>query len=183
MLGTSSGGAFHYGTHYMCAAYVLHFLVRLRPFAQAAVQLQGQRSKHGSRLCFEKHPDRLFHSLAGAWRSAAGSNTHDVRELLPEFFYMPEFLRNRGMVERRPSGCRRPLPRVVLPRRLPAARLLPLAPPTETCGTQRLPASRRASLATHRRAPRPHRVGPPRRPLVGGRRARPLRCLQLRAAS
>ena len=34
--------------------------------------------------------------MRDTWLSAAGkSNTSDVKELIPEFFYMPEFLENR----------------------------------------------------------------------------------------
>ncbi|KAJ9548207.1 hypothetical protein OSB04_020750 [Centaurea solstitialis] len=42
------------------------------------------------------HADRLFSNIRDTWSSAAGkSNTSDVKELVPEFFYMPEFLENR----------------------------------------------------------------------------------------
>lgn len=42
------------------------------------------------------HADRLFNSIKDTWLSAAGKgNTSDVKELIPEFFYMPEFLENR----------------------------------------------------------------------------------------
>ena len=39
-------------------------------------------------------PDRLFHSVPDAWRSASESNMADIKELIPEFFYLPEFLLN-----------------------------------------------------------------------------------------
>lgn len=42
------------------------------------------------------HADRLFNGVRDTWLSAAGKgNTSDVKELIPEFFYMPEFLENR----------------------------------------------------------------------------------------
>ena len=41
-------------------------------------------------------PDRLFHSIPDAWRSASVSNMADIKELIPEFFYLPEFLVNRN---------------------------------------------------------------------------------------
>lgn len=42
------------------------------------------------------HADRLFNSVKDTWTSAAGkSNTSDVKELIPEFYYLPEFLENR----------------------------------------------------------------------------------------
>lgn len=76
---------FFYGTHYSCAGYVLHYLLRLQPYANMAVSLQG-----GS---FDK-PDRLFTSVEHSWRSASQENLQDVRELIPEFFFLPEFLQN-----------------------------------------------------------------------------------------
>ena len=76
---------FFYGTHYSCAGYVLNYLVRLQPYADYARSLQGGH--------FDK-PDRLFKSIDSSWRSASHDNIQDVRELIPEFFYLPEFLTN-----------------------------------------------------------------------------------------
>ncbi len=39
------------------------------------------------------HADRLFHSVEGAYRNCL-TNTSDVKELIPEFFYLPEFALN-----------------------------------------------------------------------------------------
>ena len=44
-------------------------------------------------------PDRLFHSVKDAWLSAAQTNMADVKELIPEFFYLPEFLTNHNKFE------------------------------------------------------------------------------------
>lgn len=76
---------FHYGTHYSCAAYVLHYLMRLEPFSRLALSLQGGRFDVA---------DRLFQDVGSSYRSAAHQNDQDVRELIPEFFYLPEFLAN-----------------------------------------------------------------------------------------
>ena len=76
---------FHYGTHYSSAMIVSSYLIRLQPFVQSYLLLQG-----GS---FD-HADRLFDSVEKAWLSASRDNMTDVRELTPEFFYLPEFLRN-----------------------------------------------------------------------------------------
>ena len=77
----------HYGTHYSCAAYVLYYLMRLEPFSRLALRLQGGRFDVA---------DRLFHNLGSSWRSASAENQQDVRELIPEFFYLPEFLDNKN---------------------------------------------------------------------------------------
>ena len=76
---------FHYGTHYSCAAYVLYYLMRLEPFSRLALTLQGGRFDVA---------DRLFHNIGSSWKSASGENLQDVRELIPEFFYLPDFLTN-----------------------------------------------------------------------------------------
>ncbi|KAF9879515.1 beige beach domain-containing protein [Colletotrichum karsti] len=76
---------FHYGTHYSSAMIVSSYLIRLPPFVQSYILLQG-----GS---FD-HADRLFQSIPHAWQSASCDNKADVRELIPEFFCLPEFLTN-----------------------------------------------------------------------------------------
>eukprot|EP00980_Cylindrotheca_fusiformis_P008522 scaffold1807_cov140-Cylindrotheca_fusiformis.AAC.14 len=76
---------FHYGTHYSSAAYVLYYLMRLEPFSRLALTLQGGRFDVA---------DRLFHNIGSSWKSASHENLQDVRELIPEFFYLPDFLTN-----------------------------------------------------------------------------------------
>jgi WD40 repeat protein len=85
-----SSRPFHYGTHYSSAAITLHYLMRLEPFTSQFRRLHGGKFDHA---------DRLFTSVVGAWKSAAGfesaqNGTQDVKELIPEFFYLPEFLEN-----------------------------------------------------------------------------------------
>ena len=78
---------FHYGSHYSSAGIVLFYLLRVPPFSAENQKLQGGQFDHA---------DRLFNSIRDTWLSAAGrGNTSDVKELIPEFFYMPEFLENR----------------------------------------------------------------------------------------
>lgn len=76
---------FHYGTHYSSAMIVSSYLIRLRPFVDSFLLLQDGRFGHA---------DRLFSSIDRTWSSAAVENTTDVRELTPEFFFLPEFLLN-----------------------------------------------------------------------------------------
>ena len=44
-------------------------------------------------------PDRMFHSIQEQWSSAAHNNMADVKELIPEFFYLPDFLLNHNQFE------------------------------------------------------------------------------------
>lgn len=76
---------FHYGTHYSSAMIVTSYLIRLHPFTESYLKLQGGKFDH---------PDRLFYSIPKLWNSASQDNTTDVRELIPEFYYLPEFLKN-----------------------------------------------------------------------------------------
>ncbi|XP_040571294.2 LOW QUALITY PROTEIN: neurobeachin-like protein 1 [Lepeophtheirus salmonis] len=75
---------FHYGTHYSNSAMVLHYLVRVEPFTSLHIDLQSGRFDVA---------DRQFHSIPQSWKSLY-SNVNDVKELIPEFFYFPEFLIN-----------------------------------------------------------------------------------------
>uniref|UniRef100_A0A3Q1D217 Neurobeachin-like protein 2 n=1 Tax=Amphiprion ocellaris TaxID=80972 RepID=A0A3Q1D217_AMPOC len=75
---------FHYGTHYSNAAGVMHYMIRMEPFTTLHIQLQSGRFDCA---------DRQFHSVAAAWQARMESPA-DVKELIPEFFYYPEFLQN-----------------------------------------------------------------------------------------
>ncbi|KAA3670438.1 uncharacterized protein DEA37_0007913, partial [Paragonimus westermani] len=75
---------FHYGTHYSTAAFVLSYLLRLEPFTTLFLHLQDGKFDH---------PDRLFSSIGRTWDNCQ-RNTSDVKELIPEFFYLPEMFEN-----------------------------------------------------------------------------------------
>ncbi|MCJ1251415.1 hypothetical protein MMC30_008648, partial [Trapelia coarctata] len=89
-MGDHNSPPFHYGTHYSSAMIVTSYLIRMQPFVQSYLLLQG-----GS---FD-HPDRLFYSIEKAWASASRDNMTDVRELIPEFYYLPDFLLNSNGYE------------------------------------------------------------------------------------
>ena len=74
-----------YGTHYSSAMIVLSYLVRQEPFTQQFLKLQGGHFDLA---------DRMFHCVKDAWLSASRNNMADVKELIPEFFYLPEFFIN-----------------------------------------------------------------------------------------
>uniref|UniRef100_A0A8C2HPE0 WDFY family member 4 n=1 Tax=Cyprinus carpio TaxID=7962 RepID=A0A8C2HPE0_CYPCA len=96
----------HYCTHYSSAIIVASYLVRMEPFSQTFLHLQGGM--------FDV-PERMFHSIQNEWESASKDNMSDVRELIPEFFYLPDFLVNSNQFD---FGCMQdgtPLDDVVLP--------------------------------------------------------------------
>ncbi|KAK3582874.1 hypothetical protein CHS0354_012486 [Potamilus streckersoni] len=75
---------FHYGTHYSNAAGVMHYMIRMEPFTTLHINLQSGRFDVA---------DRQFHSIPATWKSIY-DNPNDVKELIPEFFYLPDFLDN-----------------------------------------------------------------------------------------
>lgn len=81
---------FHYGTHYSTAATVSGYLIRLRPFDKILKVLQGGTFDLA---------DRTFGSIGHAFHSASEGSLGDVRELIPEAYYLPEFLINSNKFE------------------------------------------------------------------------------------
>ena len=73
-----------YGSNYSNPVYVCNYLMRLFPFTHISIELQG----HG----FD-NPDRLFLSIYNSFNNSTTQKT-DVRELIPEFFYLPEMFLN-----------------------------------------------------------------------------------------
>jgi hypothetical protein len=75
-----------YNSFYMSQAVVLGYLIRVEPFTTLHIELQSGRFDLAS---------RLFTSIPKAWESVQKSSM-DFRELIPEFFYFPDFLLNRN---------------------------------------------------------------------------------------
>ena len=73
-----------YGSNYSNPFSVCNFLMRIFPFTHISIELQG----HG----FD-NPDRLFLSVINSFYNSTTQKT-DVRELIPEFFYLPEIFLN-----------------------------------------------------------------------------------------
>jgi hypothetical protein len=73
-----------YRFHYSSAGSVVGFQMRLEPFTSLHIAFQGGRFDH---------PDRLFKSIGRTWY-LVNSMHKDYRELIPEFFYLPQFLEN-----------------------------------------------------------------------------------------
>ncbi|KAL1459626.1 hypothetical protein WDU94_011590 [Cyamophila willieti] len=73
---------------------VCSYLVRMEPFTQHFLRLQGGHFDLA---------DRMFNSIKEAWYSASKHNMADVKELIPEFFYLPEFLSNSNNFD---LGCK-----------------------------------------------------------------------------
>uniref|UniRef100_A0A8C8VDW1 Lipopolysaccharide-responsive and beige-like anchor protein n=1 Tax=Pelusios castaneus TaxID=367368 RepID=A0A8C8VDW1_9SAUR len=75
---------FHYGTHYSTASFALTWLLRIEPFTTFFLHVQGGKFDHA---------DRTFSSVSRAWRNSQ-RDTSDIKELIPEFYYLPEMFVN-----------------------------------------------------------------------------------------
>eukprot|EP01105_Mastigella_eilhardi_P025380 TRINITY_DN68_c0_g1_i2.p1 TRINITY_DN68_c0_g1~~TRINITY_DN68_c0_g1_i2.p1 ORF type:complete len:2854 (-),score=674.35 TRINITY_DN68_c0_g1_i2:50-7438(-) len=96
---------FLYGSHYSSAGIVLFLLIRMEPFTSHFLKLQGGHFDHA---------DRMFDSIPTTWNNCLSSNA-DVKELTPEFFYLPEFLLNSNDFNLGKKQTGKPLHHVVLP--------------------------------------------------------------------
>lgn len=77
-----------YGSHYSSAAVVMHFLLRIQPFSNLHFELHNG---------FD-HRDRLFADIDSEYHAASCQSSHNVEELIPEFFLLPEFLHNTNKI-------------------------------------------------------------------------------------
>ncbi|XP_050540589.1 lysosomal-trafficking regulator isoform X2 [Daktulosphaira vitifoliae] len=75
----------HYSSHYSNSGTVLHFLIRVPPYTQMFIKYQDNN--------FDV-PDRSFHSMEITWRLSSDESTTDLKELIPEFYYLPEMFIN-----------------------------------------------------------------------------------------
>ncbi|XP_031427885.1 neurobeachin a isoform X12 [Clupea harengus] len=74
----------HYDMLYSTSAGTLSWLVRIEPFT--TFFLSGNDKKFD-------HADRTFSGIARSWRNCQ-RDTSDVKELIPEFYYLPEMFMN-----------------------------------------------------------------------------------------
>ncbi|XP_050298842.1 neurobeachin isoform X6 [Anthonomus grandis grandis] len=96
---------FHYGTHYSTSAFVYNWLIRLEPFTTMFLALQGGKFDY---------PNRLFSSIALSWKNCQ-RDTSDVKELIPEFYFLPEMFINSNRYRLGTNEDGRPIADVELP--------------------------------------------------------------------
>ena len=78
-----------YGSHYSNPLYVCHYLTRIFPFSNISIELQGDK--------FDD-PNRMLISVNKSFE-ASSSHEGDLRELVPEFFYLPELFKNKNNLD------------------------------------------------------------------------------------
>ena len=76
--------AYYFNTNYSNSIYTCNFLLRIFPFSFIAIEMQGDG--------FDD-PNRLFYSIEKTFNMIS-SNNADLREMTPEFFYLPEIFMN-----------------------------------------------------------------------------------------
>ena len=76
----------YYSSHYSNPTYVTHYLTRIFPFAFVSIEIQGDK--------FDD-PNRMFISLSRTFESASTAKD-DIRELIPEFYLLPEMFQNNN---------------------------------------------------------------------------------------
>ncbi|XP_044749150.1 neurobeachin isoform X2 [Coccinella septempunctata] len=96
---------FHYGTHYSTAAFVFNWLIRLEPFTTMFLALQGGKFDY---------PNRLFSSISLSWKNCQ-RDTSDVKELIPEFYFLPEMFVNSNKYRLGVNEDGKPISDVELP--------------------------------------------------------------------
>ena len=75
---------YFYGSNYSNPIYTCNFMIRIFPFTHISIELQGNKIDDSN---------RLFFSIKNTFYTCTSHKT-DVRELIPEFFYLPEMLLN-----------------------------------------------------------------------------------------
>jgi hypothetical protein len=78
------GGRFQFGSHYLPGRAVLGYMMRLQPYT-----LMIYRFDSGGDC-----PSRHFHALETMWNNIKIQCDNNL-ELIPEFYYLPEFLANQ----------------------------------------------------------------------------------------
>uniref|UniRef100_A0A8C7L9W1 Neurobeachin n=1 Tax=Oncorhynchus kisutch TaxID=8019 RepID=A0A8C7L9W1_ONCKI len=79
----------HYGSLYSTANTTLLWMLRIEPFTTFFLNANENQFDH---------PDRAFSGIARAWRDCQ-RDTADVKELIPEFYYLPEMFVNSSGFE------------------------------------------------------------------------------------
>ena len=75
---------YYFNTHFSNIVYSTNFMVRIFPYSFCAIEIHGK---------YFDDPNRLFFSMEKTLLNIS-SQISDLRELIPEFFYLPEMLIN-----------------------------------------------------------------------------------------
>eukprot|EP00727_Mastigamoeba_balamuthi_P007099 m51a1_g3009 putative beach domain-containing protein (2301) ;mRNA; r:833752-844561 len=96
---------FLYGSHYSSGEIVFFYLIRMEPFTENFLKMQGGKYDYA---------DRMFDDIEMTWHNCLVSPA-DVKELIPEFFYLPDFLLNTNKFDLGTKQCGTKLDDIILP--------------------------------------------------------------------
>lgn len=77
---------YHFASLYSNSGVVLHYLVRLLPYTRMFLDYQDKNFDCA---------DRTFHDVKTSYWLSSFESTSDFKELIPEFYYLHEFLLNK----------------------------------------------------------------------------------------
>ena len=77
---------YHFASLYSNSGIVLHYLVRLLPYTRMFLDYQDNNFDCA---------DRTFHDIKTSYWLSSFESTSDFKELIPEFYYLHEFLLNK----------------------------------------------------------------------------------------
>ena len=100
---------YYFNTHYSNSIYTSNYLIRLFPYSFLAIELQGNGFDN---------PNRLFFSIEETLYNIS-SQKSDLRELIPEFFYLPEMFMNINSINFHKRTNNELVDDVSVPRNLP----------------------------------------------------------------
>ena len=82
-------GLFYFNAHYSNIVYTSNFMIRLFPYSFLCIELIGNGFDN---------PNRLFCSIEETFYNISFQKS-DLRELIPEFFYLPEMFMNINLID------------------------------------------------------------------------------------
>jgi lysosomal-trafficking regulator len=77
---------YHFSSLYSNSGVVLHYLVRLLPYTRMFLEYQDRNFDCA---------DRTFHDVKTSYWLSSFESTSDFKEIIPEFYYLHEFLLNK----------------------------------------------------------------------------------------
>ena len=97
-----------FNTHYSNIVYICNYMIRLFPYSFLSIELQGNG--------FDD-PNRLFFSIETTFNNISRQKS-DLRELIPEFFYLPEMFINLNHIYFQENANKKLVNDVIMPIKL-----------------------------------------------------------------
>ena len=96
---------YYFNTHYSNIIYTSNYMIRLFPYTFCCIELQGESFDN---------PNRLFFSIEETFYNISMQKS-DLRELIPEFFYLPEMFMNINSINFQKRGNGQLVNDVIMP--------------------------------------------------------------------